>query len=150
MTALRQRQPRQRNDAYLAWIRRHRCCTCWANAPVEAAHIRMASAAHEKRETGKGEKPDDRWSVPLCASCHRNGPSSLHRVGDERRFFAYYGIDVFEYMERLWWHYVSERTGCRPPPRRVSWRKKPVKAKSTRKRRWPSRRFPKGRKLRSR
>ena len=40
----------------------------------------MGSLAHGKRESGKGEKPDDRWAVPLCAGCHLDGPGATRHI----------------------------------------------------------------------
>ena len=42
-----------------------------------------------KRETGKGEKPSDCWTVPLCNSCHRE-----QHGGSEMAFWlAHYDQD---------------------------------------------------------
>lgn len=94
MTELRQRAPRVEDPDFLAFVRTQRCCRCGAPPKSQAMHIRGASAAHGKRETGKGEKPDDRWALPGCSSCHLDAPDALHRVG-EGRFFAAAGIDAF-------------------------------------------------------
>lgn len=83
MSDLRQRQPRMVDPGYISWLHTKRCAFCGAT-PVEAAHIRMASAEVGKRETGGAEKPDDRWAVPLCAWCHRTGADSQHNIGEER------------------------------------------------------------------
>jgi hypothetical protein len=93
MPELRQREPRVEDRAFLAFLRGQRCCACSAPPRVEAAHIRGACPARGKRETGQ-EKPSDRWAVPLCADCHRNGMYALHRTS-ERWFFDNAGIDPF-------------------------------------------------------
>lgn len=41
-----------------------------------------------KRPTGLGEKPDDKWAMPLCSEHHRE----QHSMG-EREFWEGYGID---------------------------------------------------------
>jgi hypothetical protein len=91
---LRQREPRVEERAFLAFLRGQRCCACSAPPRVEAAHLRGACPARGKRETGAGEKPSDRWAVPLCADCHRNGTYALHRVS-EAWFFDNAGVDPF-------------------------------------------------------
>ena len=101
MTALRQREPRKSNAAFLAFVRRQRCCACGEFPPVQAAHVRMASPECGKRATGIGERPDDRWSVPLCARCHLDGPDALHKVGEER-FWKRAGVDPFALAAALY------------------------------------------------
>lgn len=66
-----QRQPRQRDSRFLAFVRQKPCAACGKPGPSDAAHIRMKSDKYGKRDVGLGEKPDDCWSVPLCRSCHR-------------------------------------------------------------------------------
>jgi hypothetical protein len=84
------RQPRQRDDDYLAYIRQQRCCICGNNTTVEAAHLRVLSIGDGKRQTGMGEKSSDKWALPLCNRHHRE----QHEMS-EREFWASYGIDPF-------------------------------------------------------
>lgn len=65
------RAPRQRDNRFLAFVRKKPCAACGKPGPSDAAHIRMASAQYGKRYTGFGEKPDDCWCVPMCRGCHR-------------------------------------------------------------------------------
>lgn len=144
---LRQRQPRERVPAFLAFVRTKQCCVCRASPPSEAAHIRMACAAYDKRETGKGEKPNDRWAVPLCIHCHRNRPNNLglgalHNVGERKFWKRRLHLDPFKIASELWWQFVSLH---QPPPPRPRHRRKLRVPKRTRK--IPSRPFPKGRKF---
>src|ERR1017187_5515328 len=90
MTELRQRQPRKRNERYLNYIRSLPCCICKDDTCTEAAHIRTASLAHDKRETGRAEKPSDKWAVPLCNWHHRR-----QHAMNEMEFWREAGIDPF-------------------------------------------------------
>lgn len=65
-----QRQPRLHDPGYLAWLRGRPCCVCGRAAPSDACHIRFGSEAYGKRNVGLGEKPDDRWAIPMCRECH--------------------------------------------------------------------------------
>jgi hypothetical protein len=76
-----QKRPRIRDGDYLAFIRTLPCVICWAH-PVEACHVRYNALAYGKPITGVGNKPDDRWTVPMCHEHH----SQQHANG-----------------ERLWW-----------------------------------------------
>lgn len=81
------RNPRERDEEHLAAVRQCICLSCGKNPAGEAAHIRMASAVYGKRESGIGEKPDDKFTVPLCHECHME----QHAIG-ERPFFEAIGI----------------------------------------------------------
>ena len=104
MPELRQRQPRQEDRLFLAYLRMKRCCACGDRPPVQAAHIRMACPERGKRHLGKGEKPDDKWAVPLCHMCHLDGAWAQHRVGEEA-FWRRLGKDPFVIAERLYARY---------------------------------------------
>jgi hypothetical protein len=91
MPELRQRDPRVEDKAFLAYVRRQRCCVCGAPPPVQAAHIRMASPANNKRQTGKGERPSDKWCTPLCRECHE----VQHKMS-EAWFWRYHDFDPFK------------------------------------------------------
>ncbi|QIO34348.1 DUF968 domain-containing protein [Bradyrhizobium sp. 1(2017)] len=88
-----QRDPRQRDERYLAYIRTLPCCICGDNTSTEAAHLRVGliSASTPKRATGMGEKSSDKWALPLCSRHHRE----QHRM-NELEFWASYGINPFE------------------------------------------------------
>ena len=103
---LRQRQPRIEDPRFLDFVREQPCCVCGGQA--EAAHVRMASEAHGKRSTGMAEKPDDRWSVPLCPTCHRDDVRSQHAVG-EVEFWSRVGLDPFEIAEGLYQEFQRSR-----------------------------------------
>ena len=72
------RQPRQHNEKHLDFVRSLPCCICLDNTSTEAAHVRLASLRAGKRQVGKGERPDDKWTVPLCGAHHR----MQHEIGE--------------------------------------------------------------------
>ncbi|MFG1417223.1 hypothetical protein V5F38_05340 [Xanthobacter sp. V0B-10] len=95
------RRPRQLHQQHLKFIRSLPCCVCGSHSFVEAAHIRMGSAVHGKRETGGGERPSDEWALPLCRHHHQDAPDAQHRIGEEA-FWALHGIDPFMLALALW------------------------------------------------
>jgi hypothetical protein len=114
-----------------------------------------------KRATGLGERPDDRWAVPLCRECHLDGQDSQHRVG-EAAFWARAGLDPHAIAAGLYAEFlavakfrfrkaigesVAKLKPARPLKRSVAFR-----AKNQVKRPIPRRAnpWPAGRKLRSR
>ena len=85
--ALRERRPRQRDNAYLAFIRRLPCLSCRRHGlaqacPTEAAHIRAGFSEPDWSYTGKAQKPDDVRSAPLCSDCHQHGPDAQHKANE--------------------------------------------------------------------
>lgn len=93
------RQPRQEDADYLTLIRSLPCLKCGHDPCGEAAHVRISSALHGKR-TGMGEKPDDKWTVPLCAGCHREDADAQHKVG-ELPFWHALNLNPFLVCEQL-------------------------------------------------
>jgi len=89
MSELRQRQPRERDEKHLDFIRSLPCCIC-GGIDTEAAHIRAGSIENGKIYTGLQEKPSDKWSLPLCNSHHREQHSM-----NELAFWSSYQIDPF-------------------------------------------------------
>jgi hypothetical protein len=91
MIVLRQKQPRKRNPAYLAWVRLQGC-SCGCNAPPksDAAHIRSGSIHYGKEYPGLQRRPDDSWCVPLARACHMR----QHDQG-ELQFWEARGKDPF-------------------------------------------------------
>ena len=86
---LRQREPRIKDNKHLDYIRSLPCCIC-GGINTEAAHIRTANIDLGKRETGKAEKPSDKWTVPLCNKHHRE-----QHTMNEMAFWESYWIDPF-------------------------------------------------------
>lgn len=73
------RSSRFRSQKHLNHVRSHACVVCDAEAPIEAAHVRLGS------DGGMGSKPSDFYAVPLCGGatgCHQR----QHTVG-ERTFW---------------------------------------------------------------
>lgn len=87
-----QRQPRVKDNTYLAWIRRLPCVACGSFERVQAAHIRAGYPTAGWRSTGMQEKPDDIRTAPLCVQCHLDGPKAQHKA-NERGWWADLGID---------------------------------------------------------
>jgi hypothetical protein len=79
------KNPRKRDEAYLARVRQMPCCICQEDTTVEAHHPRIGSI-------GMGRKNDDDKAVPLCGRHHRE----LHTMS-EREFWARHGVDPFAY-----------------------------------------------------
>lgn len=89
---------RERDAAHLAFVRRLPCaCGCGAQAPSDAAHVRMAAAERGKPFTGMQVKPSDRWTLPLAQPCHERQHS-----GSEVGFWSALGIDPIALCERLY------------------------------------------------
>jgi len=87
---LRQREPRERDEKHLDYIRSLPCCIC-GGIDTEAAHIRTGTPELGKRPTGMAEKPSDKWALPLCNKHHRE----QHDFGDELGFWKCHGINPF-------------------------------------------------------
>ncbi len=86
---LRQREPRKKDERRLAWLRTQPCVICGA-INTEAAHIRVGSIGHGKRDTGMAEKPSDKWTVSLCNWHHRR-----QHAMNELDFWREVGMDPF-------------------------------------------------------
>jgi hypothetical protein len=87
---MRQRQPRVHDETHLDFIRSLPCVMCGDDTSTEAAHLRTGSLRYGKKHTGMGEKPHDRWTLPLCGSCHRQ-----QHQGNELEFWLNQGINPF-------------------------------------------------------
>lgn len=53
-----------------------------------------------KRPTGAGEKPSDRWTLPLCPVHHRLGQNAQHNSG-EREWWVAQGVDPLALCKAL-------------------------------------------------
>lgn len=87
-----------KDEKYLALLRRCPCLGCDNDPAGIAAHVRMTRVG--KPITGAGLRPGDRWALPLCASCHTDGPKAQHKAG-EVLFWQRLGIDPLPLCQRL-------------------------------------------------
>lgn len=92
----KKKRPRAHAQDHLRFIRSLPCLITGLR-PVEAAHIRMAAPSYGKRAVGTGEKPDDRWTVPLDPGKHRE----QHSMG-ELGFWIKHDIDPIPVALALW------------------------------------------------
>jgi hypothetical protein len=83
---MNQRQPRIEEPAYLAFVRKLPCLIC-QRPGSDPAHLRTAARQYGKRQTGMGEKPDDKWVLPLCRHHHDEQHSR-----NELAWWTSYGI----------------------------------------------------------
>ena len=107
MTELRQRQPRVECEGYLTFIRNFPCCVCNMRQPSEAAHVKLACPTLGKRAVGMAEKPDDKWSVPLCSGCHRTDNDAQH-AGSEESFWIRTGKYPLQLAADLYARYLAQ------------------------------------------
>lgn len=90
------KRPRQKAENHLAFIRTLPCLVT-GQRNVDAAHIRMGSLRHGKRETGLGEKPHDAWTVPLSREEH-----ARQHAMNEAAYWRGVGIDPLFVASLLW------------------------------------------------
>jgi len=98
---------RERNNAYLAWLRRQPCVARHmggCDGPTEAAHIRTPSPERGKPLTGMQVKPDDKWATPLCRIHH----AAQHSM-NELAWWNLTGLNPFETAERLFAEFSNQR-----------------------------------------
>ncbi|WP_292038645.1 MULTISPECIES: hypothetical protein [unclassified Brevundimonas] len=97
-----QRDPRQQDKAYLAWLHEGTdCIACLIEGRpafggggaevIEAAHQKLAIASKGWREGGLGPRVHDRRCVPPCAWHHRLAPNSCD-TGGQRKFWDRLGL----------------------------------------------------------
>jgi hypothetical protein len=85
------RDPRQKHDKHLVFIRTLPCLICKVRCESEeAAHIRMKDPEIAKPSPGGRTKPHDFYVVPLCGQHHRDQHAY---PGGERAFWDDAGID---------------------------------------------------------
>jgi hypothetical protein len=93
---VRANRGRERDGAYLQWLRRQPCVigalggpgtSC--SGPTQAAHLRYGDASVGRVNPGLQVKPSDAWATGLCASHH----AEQHANGNEARWWNAYGLD---------------------------------------------------------
>ena len=149
MSELRQRAPRQEDPKHLAFVRTQPCCIRGCRRQAEAAHIRFACPAIGKEYTGKAEKPDDRWTVPLCPYHHRIGIASQHSMG-EAEFWQMVGINPFPIAIELFRLSGGAERAVMPKPVKAPRKIKARKPRAMRRKVAAGRPLPTGRPLVSR
>lgn len=92
------RSGRETDSAYLDLVKQLPCLNCGME-PVDPAHVRMNSAALGKQQA-MGQKPSDKWTLPLCRGCHTDDPDSQHKVG-ETVFWDRLGLNPLLICEAL-------------------------------------------------
>jgi len=100
-TREKRKRPREKAEAHLKWIRTLPCLLTGRRDTVEAAHVRYGNPEYAKPQSGMGEKPHDRWTVPLIRALHREGPESQHG-NNERAWWAHRGVDPLAVASALW------------------------------------------------
>lgn len=114
---MNQRAPRVREKDYLGFIAALPCVACMVHGVrrrgVHVAHLRGGCLEHDKRPTGLGEKPSDRWATPLCPWHHVNGnrESQHYYPGGEEAFWADLGINPFAMCVALQADFDANRDG---------------------------------------
>lgn len=102
------KRPRIKNEKHLNFIRAIPCILCDDNTTVEAAHVKLADRRADKRECGKGEKPDDAFALPVCGRHHR-----LQHTMSERAFWEEAGIEPIFVCLALYRVSGDHEAGCR-------------------------------------
>jgi hypothetical protein len=98
-----QRQPRQTDPGFLAYLRRQPCEARGlgdCHGPIEAAHIRYSDAAKGSMNPGMQRKNHDRHANPLCRFHHQH---DQHKRA-ERAFWSKVGKDAYDTAAA---HYVA-------------------------------------------
>ncbi len=95
-----QNSTRRRNElrapSHYKWVGGFECCVAndECRGRIHRHHVRKGIPYVE--QGGTGEKPHDKWCVPLCDGHHEE----CHRGHDT--FEKKYGIDLKSVAERLW------------------------------------------------
>jgi hypothetical protein len=97
-------EPRRvRDRIHVKYVATQPCLVC-GRRPADAHHIRFA------QHSALGRRVSDEFTVPLCRGHHR----SLHRTGDEARWWREAAIDPMTSARELWIQTLVAR-GQLPP-----------------------------------
>lgn len=99
------RNPRQRDNGYLAFLRRLPCAIDGAK-PSDAAHLRFTNLSAGRTNPGLAKKPHDRFAVPLCRVCHTD-----QHANNEARWWAGHGIDPDALASALYAAFLAGQDG---------------------------------------
>lgn len=91
---------RREEAKHLAFVRSLPCACCGTRASIEAAHVRFGAPSYGKTTTPMAQKPDDRWTVPLCTKHHREGPEAQHGT-NERAWWSAQRLDPLALAQAL-------------------------------------------------
>lgn len=100
-----QREPRETDPGFLAYLRRQPCEAAHlggCSGPIEAAHIRYSDATHG-RNPGMQSKNHDRNANPLCREHHQRD----QHAGAERAFWSRLGKDAYETAAKHYARYLN-------------------------------------------
>jgi hypothetical protein len=89
-------QSRIKDERHLAFIRTLPSVLSGAFG-CEACHIRYGDPMYRKKHTGKSQKPDDAWTLPLTPDEHRN-----QHDNNEREWWRAQGIDPLRLAQQLY------------------------------------------------
>lgn len=110
-TAAGQRQPRERDNGFLAFLRRLPCVAGavqgGCEGPVQAAHLRFSDASRGRFNAGMQAKPSDKWCTPLCAQHHLNG----QHLSAEKLWWERLGVDPGDLAEALYAAFKADQPG---------------------------------------
>ena len=81
------KQKRIQDDAHLAFVRTLPSVLS-GEFGCQACHVRYGDPRYRKKHTGKAQKPDDAWALPLTPSEHRD-----QHQHNEREWWKANGID---------------------------------------------------------
>jgi hypothetical protein len=102
---MRQKKPRERDSRYLGFVAKMPSVIS-GRSPVHVAHVRYGDIERDKRSTGMGEKPSDKWTLPLTPEEHMFGVRSQH-ANNEKEWWAQHGIDPIAVCIELYAVYQS-------------------------------------------
>jgi len=99
----RPKDRRIRDKAHLRYVGKQPCLIC-GRRPSHAHHLRFA------QPRAMASKVSDEFTVPLCSAHH----DQLHRVGDERAWWARHGIiEPLKIAAKLW--SAADKSGKHDP-----------------------------------
>lgn len=117
-TAKGQREPRQLDGAYIAWLHVDLpCIGCLIEGPVWSEIVGRPypiEAAHQKHTDLKGpalgKRPSDSATVPLCAWHHRLAPDACDPA--QRKFWDRLQVDVGAFCKALYATFKGHAPGA--------------------------------------